>query len=64
MSSYQLHEVDNKQLAIGYWITVHRLQLKRLGGGLFLLITAGLLLNGIYGLVNYYILERQQTLSW
>ncbi|OIP79999.1 MAG: hypothetical protein COT39_01105 [Parcubacteria group bacterium CG08_land_8_20_14_0_20_48_21] len=64
MPSYQPHEVGNKQLAIGYWITTHRLQMKRLGSGLFLAIATGLLLNGIYGLVDYFVLQRKQTIAW
>lgn len=57
------NNLSNDELKAGYWYVTHRVLLRKLGIVILAIAAGGLMLYGIYGLIQYYIADRGTNLA-
>lgn len=50
---------EEKQLVYAYWLTTHKEKLKKIGIIIFIIVDLLLLIYGILGFVDYYLIDKQ-----
>jgi len=57
------NNLSNDELKAGYWYVTHRVLLRKIGISILAIAAGGLLLYGVYGLIQYYVTDRLANLA-